>query len=478
MRDTWIPKPADRSIRPDSSGQQDISPLHFTVRTRRVPHRALTSPWLLLYVFAGLVIVGTLLLLPPFTQRGEGFTPFTTAFFTAASAVTLTGLAVEDTAAYWTRYGQAFILALTFAGGLSYMAIASFLLILIGQRAFHAPRLPGRERIAVNPLRGFARLSLAVAAVSCGIQLLGFLALLARFLLIYPPAEAVWQAAFHAVSAFNNAGFVALNEPAGLGSFQSDTALILILAALVLLGGLGYLVLIDVFTTRRLSRLSLNTKLVLILTLTLLAAGVAVFLSSEYQNPGTLGAMPVADKLLNSLFHSVSARTAGFSAVHFAQTNQETNFFFMSLMFIGGASASAAGGIKVNTVAIVVFAVLSTVRGKSYPSVFGRELPLEQIQRAMVVGAVSTIAVFGLSLLLIFTEAGVGFIALLFESFSAFGTAGLSAGATPELSTPGRLILVATMLFGRLGPLTIALAMAQRATEDRYRFPTERVTIG
>ena len=455
-----------------------MGPVRVTVTTRKVRSRALASPLILIYAFAGLITLGTLLLLLPITHNGGGFTPFMVALFTATSAVTVTGLVVQSTSEYWTRTGQVFILGLMFVGGLGFMTMATFLLVLIGQRVTLAQRLLVRESLGVNQLGGLVRLTLGIVLVSAAIQLLGFIALFIRFSFLYSPAEAIWQAVFHAVSAFNNAGFISLKEPGGLSAFRGDEIVLGILAALILLGAISYWVIVDVVRYRRFSLFTLNTKLVLILTAALLLIGMSVFLASEYQNPATLGSLPVGQKVMISFFESISGRTAGFTTVDFGATEQHTNFFFTSLMFIGGASGSVAGGIKVNTMAVVLVAVLSTMRGRSNASAFGREIPGAQVQRAMVIGAVSTAFVFMVAMMLTFAEPGFDFIGLFFESVSAFGTVGLSTGLTPDISDWGRFILVTAMFIGRFGPLALGLAMAQRSEPDIYRYAQERVIIG
>ena len=476
MQQSWIPKPGDRVVR--HPREEEMSPVRVTVTTRKVPSRALASPLILIYTFAGLIALGTALLLLPFTHHGGGFTPFMDAFFTATSAVTVTGLVIQDTAVYWTRVGHVFILALMFVGGLGMMTMATFLLILLGQRVTLGQRLLVREGLGVNQLGGLVKITLGIVLVATAIQMIGFVALFARFSVLYPAAEAVWQASFHAVSGFNNAGFVALREADGLRAFAGDEAVLGIIAALAVLGGLGYWVLVDVVTRRRFSLFTLTTKLVLMLTATLLLVGTLAFLAFEYKNPETLGLLPVEQKVVTSAFESISGRTAGFTTVDFGATEQQTNFFFTGLMFIGGASASVAGGIKVNTFAVMLVAVLSTIRGRTQVSSFGREIPQSLVQRAMVIGAVAIAFVFLVALALTFSEEGFDFIDLFFESVSGFGTVGLSTGLTPKLSAWGHLILIVAMFIGRIGPLTLGLAMAQHRESDIFRYAEERVTIG
>ena len=459
-----------------------MGPVRLTVTSRRTQSRTLGSIMVLVYAFAGLIGVGTLLLLLPFTQHERGFTPFVDALFTATSAVTVTGLITQDTATYWTRTGQTFILALMFMGGLGFMTIATFLLILIGQRVSPNQRLLVKESLGADQLGGLVRLTVRIALLATAIQLAGFVALLARLLFLgdLSTPTAVWQSAFHAVSGFNNAGFVAFRDSQSLSAFQSDGAVLGTIATLAVLGGISYWVIVDVVKARKFSLFTLNTKLVLVITLLLIVLGAVVFFLSEHDNQATLGPLSIGDKAMISVFESISGRTAGFATVSFGETEQQTNFFFTGLMFVGGASASVAGGIKVNTIAVVLVALLSTVRGYRHASAFGREISQAQIQRAMTIGAVATAFAFSMALLLIFSESGkdFAFIDLLFESVSAFGTVGLTTGLTPDLMRWGHLILVATMFLGRLGPLSLALTMVQRANGDLYRYAQERVTIG
>ena len=455
-----------------------MSPVNLTVRARKVPSRVLASPLILIYAFAALIAVGTALLLLPFSHEGSGPAPFMDALFTATSAVTVTGLVIQETSTYWTRAGQVMILGMMFVGGLGFMTIATFLLILIGQRVTLSQRLLVKESLGVDHMGGLVRLTVGIVLVAVVIQAAGFVALVIRFSFLYPPAEAAWQAVFHAVSGFNNAGFIALSERDGLAHFRDDGVVLGTIGVLIVLGAISFWVLVDVVRVRRFSLFALTTKLVIVLTATLVVVGTVVFLASEYTNPATLGSLPVGQKLSTSVFESVSGRTAGFTTVNYDETEQHTNFFLTALMFIGGASGSVAGGIKVNTMAVVMAAVLSTLRGHTNAVAFGREIPHLLVQRAMVIGGVSTAFVFIVALLLTFSQTGFDFIDLLFEAVSAFGTVGLSTGLTAEMSRLGQAIIVGTMFIGRLGPLAIGLAMAQRAETDLYRYPSERVTIG
>ena len=470
---SWTPKPADQVVRHPREDQ--MSPVRLTVTTRRMEHRALASPLILIYAFAGLIAIGTLLLFVPFSHHDDGFPSFIDALFTATSAATVTGLITQETGTYWTRYGQVVILGLMFVGGLGMMTMASFLLILFGQRVTLAQRIVVRDSLQIDHLGGLAKITAQIVFVAVGIQLAGFVALMLRFYFPYAPAEAVWQAVFHSVSGFNNAGFTLLPAGSSLSEFQTDGVVLGVMGALIFLGTISYYVMLDVVKLRRFSLFPLNTKLVIILTLILTLSGALVFFFSEYDRQETLGPLSVAYKAMVAVFESISGRTAGFSTVDYGKTAQHTNFFFTSLMFTGGASASVAGGIKVNTLAIVLVAVLSTIRGRSRATAFGREVPRNQVQLAMTLGAVATAFVFLVALMLTFAERDFDFIDLLFETVSAAGTVGLSTGLTADLSSWGHLILIASMFIGRVGPLTLALLMAQQGKGDIFRYARERL---
>ena len=460
----------------------ELSPVTLTVPSRKVHSRALTTPLILVYVFAGLIALGTLLLLLPFTNHEDGFTPFMVALFTATSAVTVTGLTVQDTATYWTTGGQIILTFIMFVGGLGFMSLATFALVVVGQRVTLSQRLLIHESLGGDLLGmghgGLVRLTVGIVVFAVVAQVIAFAILAVRFWSLYPPDRALLMALFHAVSAFNNAGFIFFSEDGGLNAFQSDGTVIGVTAGMIFFGAISYGVIFDVIRHRRFRLFGLTTKLVLILTAVTILIGVGIFLAFEYRNPSTMGPLPVSQKLSVAAFESISARTAGFTTFDYSETEAETNFMLTSLMFVGGASASVAGGIKVNTLAVILVAVLSTIRGRAHASAFGREIPEEQLRRALVLGAISAAIVFTVAAALNISDGAIDFLDIFFESVSAFGTVGLSAGITSSLSQWGQLILVVAMFVGRLGPFTISIAMAQQASVDRYRFAQERVTIG
>ena len=480
MRQGWRRRLGDRVIR--HPRLREIRPVRVKIRPPRTPSRQLTSPFILLYGFASLIGVGTLLLLLPVSNVQGTFTPFIAALFTATSAVTVTGLIVVDTAQYWSPFGQAVILALIFIGGLGFMTTATFLLIFIGQRITLSNRLMMRETIGSASLGGVVRLTRNIVFLALGAQFLGFILLIVHLRGHFPQGTAVWQAGFHAVSGFNNAGFTILPNSTSLSRFSTDLGFLGIMGALIILGGIGYTVLADIVRHRRFSRFSLDTQLVLVLSLALWILGAVILFFLEWHNPATIGNLSFLHQAGESLFQSVSARTAGFTSIDFSGTHSGTNFFYISLMFIGGASASTAGGVKVNTFAVILVAVVAAIRSRTRVEAFGREIPAVQVFRAVAIVALALVAVFaiGLSVTLL-TPGGFespNFLRLIFATVSAFGANGTSTGITADLTKPVQLIFAFTMFLGRLGPLTFALALAQREERAVYRYAQERVKIG
>lgn len=445
----------------------------------------------LIYGFLGVILIGTLLLLLPISTNdppaGLG-DRLTQAIFTATSAVAVTGLVVVETDVAWSRFGQTVIMALFFIGGLGFMTGAAFLLMIVGQRLGLQGQLLLRAGLGEAQLGAIASLVRKIVVFSVITQIIGIVLLFLRWYVFgelwegISFGEALWQSTFHAVSAFNNAGFEIMPDAVVGGSslqpFKSDIPLLLVMAALIVIGSLSYFVLADVVSKRRFSRLRLDTKLVLIGTAGLFVAGTLVFLSTEWTNSSSIGAESVPEKVADAFFHSAAARTAGFSTVDYNGITDANNIGTEALMFIGGASASAAGGIKINTFMVVVIAAAATLRGRRRVNAFGRELPAIIVQRAMVVGAAATVMLLALFAALLAIQPELDFRQALFEIVSAFGTVGLSTGITEDLNTGARILVAVAMFLGRFGPLTLALLMAGRESNETYQFASERVRIG
>ena len=365
------------------------------------------------------------------------------------------------------------------------MTAGLVVLMAVGRRITLNQRLVVRESMGgATSLGGVLQMGRIIIIFAAVVQIAGAIVLFARLSFDFPALEAAGLAAFHSISAFNNAGFTIFQDSASLSAFQSRQLFLLVTAVLIVLGGISYPVVAEFMRRRRPNRWALDTRLVLIGTVGLWALAALSLLAFELGNPATLGGLSWVDKIGSVLFQSVTARTAGFSSIDFSQTRAGNDFFFMLLMFVGGASGSAAGGIKVNTAMVLLVAGLASIRGRSRVEVFGREIPYPQLTRALAVVLLALTALFFFIMALAATESSqlsagaFSFTDVMFEATSAFGTTGLSRGITADLSSPGKLVVTLAMYVGRLGPLTIALGLALRERRAVYRFAQEQVRIG
>lgn len=427
--------------------------------------------------FAAVIALGTILLLIPAATAPGRRTDFLTALFTATSATCVTGLVVVDTATHWSWLGHLVIALLIQVGGLGIMTMSTFFALLIGKRITLRERLVVQEALGQLTLAGVVRLVRLVLLATAMCEGLGMLLLFLQWVGRYPAPRALALAAFHSVSAFNNAGFDLFSV--SLQPFVEDAGVVLVVAGLIVLGGLGFVVLAEMWSFRRGQwRPSLHTYLVLRVTGLLIAFAMLFILLVEWSNPLTLGPLSLKGKLLAALFQSVTPRTAGFSVVPVGGLRVATLVLTIVLMFVGASPGGTGGGIKTTTFASQVLAVWATVRGYPEITVHERRLPGEVVQRALAITFISLTLVMGVSMALSLTEGGE-YLPLLFETTSAFGTVGLSAGVTPGLSPAGRLLIVFTMFAGRVGPLTLAIALAKRGRPPApLHFLEEKVAVG
>ncbi|MCT7353523.1 TrkH family potassium uptake protein [Streptomyces sp. 15-116A] len=433
--------------------------------------------------FAVTVLAGTALLWLPFaTERGTA-SGFVTALFTSTSAVCVTGLAVVDTGTYWSGFGQGVILALIQIGGFGIMTMASLLALLISGRMRLRLQLTAQAETKSLGIGDVRRVLLGVAGTTLIVEFTVGAILALRFRYGYGESigSAVYLGFFHAVSAFNNAGFGLHAD--SITRYAGDAWVTLPIAAAVILGGLGFPVLLELLRHRERRRRtgrrnwSLHTRLTLITTAVLLAAGTLLTCLLEWTNAGTLGPHTTADKVLGGFFHSAMARTAGFNALDIGAMEASTLLVTCVLMFIGGGSAGTAGGIKVTTFAVLLAAIIAEVRGETSSAVLGRRLAPHVLRQALTVALLGVGLVIASTLaLLTLTEEPLE--AVLFETVSAFATVGLSTGITADVPEAGQLLLVGLMFVGRLGPITLVSALALRERTRRYDLPEERPVIG
>ncbi len=435
--------------------------------------------------FVTLILLGTLLLSLPISTTQEEQVSIINALFTATSAVCVTGLVVVSTNTYWTSFGQFVITVLMFLGGLGIMSAGLLMLVAIGRRISLTQRLLIRETLGgAVALGGAIRLGFIIVSFAVAVQFITFLLLFFRLLVSFPVEEALWQSFFHSISAFNNAGFTIFPQSSSLQSFESDPFLLLIIGVSIILGSLSFPVVNELARRQGFRRWTLDTKFVVIGTVGVWFIGIVAIILFEFSNPETLGNLTLIDKITNSFFQAFTSRTAGFSTIDFTNSRAGTDFVFMLLMFVGGASGSVAGGIKINTAMVLSIAALAAIRGRANIEVMRREIPYSQVARALALLILAAIGVIFFVLVLTYTElqkldSGLfSFKDVMFEAISAFGTVGLSKGITSDLSDSGKLTLSLAMLIGRLGPLTIILGLAFREKKPVYRYAEERVRIG
>nr|WP_112280678.1 potassium transporter TrkG [Prauserella muralis] len=411
------------------------------------------------------------------TEGGESV-DFVSALFTATSAVCVTGLVVVDTPTHWSTFGEVVILGLIQVGGLGIMTIASLLGLLVSRRLGLRLQLTAQAETKALDLGDVRRVVAGVVLVSLAFEAVTSAVLATRLATGYgyDTGRAIYHGVFHAVSAFNNAGFALY--PDSLVRFATDAWVCLPIAIAVLAGGLGFPVWVEIWRHRRgRHRWSMHAKITVITTSALLAIGTLVITVAEWNNPETLGRFGVGGKLLAGFFSGVMPRTAGFNSVDVGQLESGTLLVNDVLMFIGGGSAGTAGGIKVTTFALLAFVILAEVRGEPTVHVLGRKLPATAQRQALTVALLSVGAVVAGTLVLL-TLTPFRMEAVLFEVISAFGTVGLSTGITADVTTWGHLVLTVLMFLGRVGPITLASALALRERSRRYELPEERPIVG
>ncbi|MEH0824366.1 TrkH family potassium uptake protein [Micromonospora sp. CPCC 205739] len=428
--------------------------------------------------FAVAVLAGSALLSLPFATESGRSAPLVTAVFTATSAVCVTGLVIEDTGTFWSGFGEAVILGLIQIGGFGIMTLASLLGLLVARRLRMRLQLGTQTETKAIGVGEVRRVVLGVMRVSLIVEAVVAAALAWRFAEGYghSTGRALYLGVFHAISAFNNAGFGLYAD--SLMQFVDDPLICLPIAAAVIIGGLGFPVLFELrrqFRTPR--RWSIHTKITVGMTVVLLAGGWLAISVAEWSNPGTLGGFGIGGKLLAGFVAAVMPRTAGFNNLNVAEFNDVTLLIHDVLMFIGAGSAGTAGGIKVTTFALLGFVILAEIRGQPSVHALGRRLPAGVQRQALTIALLSVAAVAAsTAALLALTPFRLDQV--LFEVTSAFATVGLSTGITAQVGTAGHVILIMLMFVGRLGPITAATALALRERTRRYELPEERPIVG
>lgn len=437
---------------------------------------------LLIGVYVGIAVCGAALLaLPLATPAGQGGASVDVALFTATSALTVTGLVVVDTATEWSRVGQAVILVLIQVGGFGITTFASVFAVLVFRRLGLRARLATQLEQNQPEIGGLRSLVGRIALFYLVVEVVGLLVLAIAFRQARGGSlpTALWDGLFHAVSAFNNAGFS--NFAGGLDGFVAAPVVLVTVMVLVVVGGLGFPVVLEVIRSRLRSpsRWSIHTRLTLGMTGLLLVGGFVGFAVLEWTNPQTLGGIGgTGNRIVNAGFAAVMNRTAGFATVDMGEVGSAGLLLNSAQMFIGGGSASAAGGIKVTTFAVLAYAIVAELRGDRDVNVLGRRIAESTQRQALAVALLGVASIAAGSIVIAATSPSLPFGAVVFEVVSAVSTVGLSTGVTPELGTVGRLVTVALMLLGRLGPITFGTALVLRKRQLHLRYPEGRPLIG
>jgi trk system potassium uptake protein TrkH len=427
--------------------------------------------------FGATILIGTVILALPVSRSGDGSAPLITALFTSTSAVCVTGLVTVDTPTYWSTFGEVVILALIQVGGFGIMTLASLLGLLVARRLGLKTRLTAAAETKSLGIGEVRSVLIGVARITLLFEVVVAIILTARLAGGYdePLGRAAYLGVFHAVSAFNNAGFGLYSD--SLMGFVNDPLVCMPVAIAVIFGGLGFPAVLELRRHLPPRVWSLHTKLTVGTTLALLLAGTGYVMVGEWGNPDTLGPLTMPERLHASFFHSAMTRTAGFNSLDIGAMNEGTWLGTISLMFIGGGSAGTAGGIKVTTFIVLAFVILAEVRGDRDSNAFDRRIDERAQRQALTVALLGVGAVIGGTLALMQTHSfSLG--EAMFEATSAFGTVGLSTGITPELEVHGQVLVVGLMFLGRLGPITLVSALAMRQGHQRYRLPEGRPIIG
>ncbi|MFW5992154.1 MAG: TrkH family potassium uptake protein [Halanaerobiaceae bacterium] len=434
-----------------------------------------TASQILVTGYFTVILSGTILLMLPYaTPDGIGLN-FINALFTATSATCVTGLIVVNTSSAFTVFGQLVIMILIQIGGLGIMSMSTLIAFILGKKITLKERMIIQEDLSQFHLSGMVRLVLYVLGFTAVIEGTGFIILFVRLIQDYDFWRAFYYALFHAVSAFNNAGFDLFGN--SLLNYTGDITINFIIIALIILGGLGFGVLSEIYNGFKFKKTSLQTKIVLVITLILLVSGFLLILLLEFNNLETMGELPLVDKLLSAFFLSVTPRTAGFNTLPTGALKNSTLFLVIVLMFIGASPGSTGGGIKTTTFGVMLITVWCMITGKNDIEIYNRRLDNEVILKAISIAFLSLGLIVTVTIILTVLE-GFDFIEVLFETVSAFGTVGLSTGITSHLSSAGRLLIIITMFAGRVGPLTLAVALAERKQKGIYHYPKEKVMVG
>lgn len=428
--------------------------------------------------FILVILVGALILtLPISTTSGES-TNFLDALFTATSAVCVTGLIVVDTGTYWNMFGQTVIMILIEIGGLGFMSFTTLIAIILGKKITLRERLILQDAMNTFNIQGLVKMVKYVLVFTVTVQFFGALLFSTQFVPEYGLGRGIFYSIFHSISAFCNAGFDIFGDFISLTSYNSNAVVILVASALIIIGGLGFTVWSELYSSKSLKKVSLHSKMVILMTTVLVLGGTVLMFLFENNNVNTIADMSFFDKIMNSFFASVTPRTAGFNSISTDEMTTAGQFLTIILMFIGGSPGSTAGGIKTTTIGILIVTIICVIQGREDSEVFKRRFSKDLVYKAFTLIFIGISLVIVVTMLLSYTEKGASFISLFYETVSAFGTAGLTLGLTSELSSVGKVLIMFMMYLGRVGPLTVVLSITRKKINSGIKYPEGKILIG
>ncbi len=447
--------------------------------------KSISPYWILLYSFIAIIFIGTVLLALPISSATGKSIPIIDSLFTTTSAVAVTGLVVNDVSKSFSLFGKTIIMILIQLGGLGIMTFSSIIVLFVSKKISYQTKKIVQEDLNYNTLFDIQKYIKNVVKTVFFIEFLGAFCLFFVFIGRYSFLKAVYYSVFHSVSAFCNAGFTLYT--ANLIDFKSNNIINIVIPLLIFLGGIGFAVLnnIQLYVKKKITkdkkkiRLMLTTKMAVIISISLIIIGTVITFFLEMNNPATLQSLSLHDKILTSIFQSVTTRTAGFQTLDLAHMKMGTVILYIVLMYIGASPGSTGGGVKTTTFGVIVLGVYSTLTNREDIELKRKKITWDIFNKAISIVFISLTYIIFIVFCLSLLETNKGFIELVFETVSAFGTVGLSMNITPELGNISKLLITLTMFVGRVGPLTIAMALSERGKRrGNYKYPSEDVSVG
>lgn len=456
----------------------------LTTKSLKNMKNKVTPVQILAIGFAVVILLGGIILTLPISSASGESTNFIDAVFTSTSAVCVTGLVTLDTGTYWSVFGKTVIITLIQIGGLGFMSFTTLIFLLLGKKITLKERMIMQEAMNSFSLQGLVKMVKYVITFTLIVELGGAVVLSFQFIPQFGPVKGVLYSLFHSISAFCNAGFDLMGQFSSLTGYSSNTLILTTISTIIVIGGLGFFVWTDIINyikKKRMNKhvkLSLHSKIVLTTTAILIVGGTLLMFLFEMNNTNSIADMSIKDKILNSTFAAITPRTAGFNAISTDTMTSAGKFLTTILMFIGGSPGSTAGGLKTVTLAVIIITIITFIRGKEEVELFEKRINKVTVHRSLVIGTICLGLVLLVVMLLAITEPNAPFDMIVYEATSAFATVGLSMGLTPQLSVAGKIIIAITMYFGRVGPLTIALALGSKKLKAPIKYPEDKILVG